>query len=166
MNRARSPRWSWAIASVLAGAAMGAFIKILDTWTSNAANIFSQLSVWVLICVAIVAMSGTVRHAALNVFLFCAGMVFSYYLFAELTGASYSVAFAVGWAAFSMATPLFACVVWYARGEGIAAKVVGVLIIAATLLATIVLFDKVRVWDIALLIPTTMLLLAGKGHRD
>ena len=153
------------IAFALAGVASGIAIKALDKWASNAANIFSHLSVWVLICVAIVAVSATLRRAALNVFLFCAGMLVSYYLFAEFTGAAYSVSFAVGWAAFSLLTPLFSCVVWYARGEGAGPKIVGALVIAATLLATVVLFDKVRIWDLVFAIPTAVLLFADRRRR-
>lgn len=103
------------LAFAAAGLATGAAIKVLDVSTSNAANVFSQLTVWVLVCTAIAVLSESPRHASLNVFLFCAGMLSAYYLAAEALGASYSLAFAMGWLALSLLSPLFARLVWAAR---------------------------------------------------
>lgn len=94
-GRLRGNRRTLAFAA--AGLATGAAIKVLDVSTSNAANVFSQLTVWVLVCAAIAVLSESPpRHASLSVFLFCAGMLSTYYLAAEALGAPYSLAFAMG----------------------------------------------------------------------
>lgn len=113
-DRLRGNRHTLAFAA--AGLAAGAAIKVLDVSTSNAANVFSQLTVWVLVCTAIAVLSESPpRRASLNVFLFCAGMLSTYYLAAEVLGTPYSLAFAMGWLALSLLSPLFAHLVWAAR---------------------------------------------------
>lgn len=54
-GRLRGNRRTLAFAA--AGLATGAAIKVLDVSTSNAANVFSQLTVWVLVCAAIAVLS-------------------------------------------------------------------------------------------------------------
>lgn len=74
---------------------------------------------------------GNPRHASLSVFLFCAGMLSTYYLAAEALGAPYSLAFAMGWLAFSLLSTLFAHLVWVARAPGALSRLVGAGVVAA-----------------------------------
>ena len=136
-----------------AGLVTGAAIKLLDIYTTNLGNIFSRLSVWILICSAIAGHSATPKRAAVNVFLFCAGMLATYYLTAEWTRSPYSFSFIYGWAAFSLCSPVFAFFTWYARGTGIPAKLLTAGIIVALLIAAAVLFDGIKAsdWIIAIL---------------
>lgn len=68
-------------------------VRLLDMYTTNLGNVFSELSVWILLCTAIAVFSPNPRLAAAKVFLFCAGMLATYYLTAELTGGVYSMSF-------------------------------------------------------------------------
>ena len=63
---------------------MGA--KLLDLRTNVLGDIFSQMSVWILIGTALAVYSVSPKQAAINVFLYCAGMLITYYLTAALTG--------------------------------------------------------------------------------
>ena len=69
----------------LFGAALGVASKLLDIYTSNLGNIFSQMSIWILLGTLIAIFSKTKGKAALNVFVFCIGMLITYYITAELT---------------------------------------------------------------------------------
>lgn len=158
-DRLRGNRRTLAFAA--AGLATGAAIKVLDVSTSNAANVFSQLTVWVLVCTAIAVLSESPRHASLNVFLFCAGMLSTYYLAAEALGAPYSLAFAMGWLALSLLSPLFAHLVWAARAPGTLSRLVGAGVVAAALAATVILFDRIRAWDVIACAATAALLFGG-----
>lgn len=144
-----------------AGLATAAAVKMLDVSTSNAANVFSQLTVWVLVCTAIAVLSESPRHASLNVFLFCAGMLSTYYLAAEALGAPYSLAFAMGWLALSLLSPLFAHLVWAAKAPGALSRLVGAGVVAAALAATVILFDRIRAWDVIACAATAALLFGG-----
>ena len=62
------------------GAFLGVLSKMLDIYTTNLGNIFSELSIWILFGVFIVYFSKTRKEAMIIVFLFCVGMLFSYYL--------------------------------------------------------------------------------------
>lgn len=141
------------------GLLTGIIIKMLDLYTTNLGNIFSQLSVWILLCSVIAVYSSTSKRAAVNVFLFCVGMLITYYLTAELTGSPYSLVFVYGWAVFSLCSPLFAFFTWYAKGKSIISKLLTIGIIVVMLIAAVVLFDKIRISDIIIAILTAVVLL-------
>jgi len=142
-----------------AGLASGVIIKLLDIYTSNLGNLFSRMSVWIFLCVLISAYSSTPKRAAVNVFVFCAGMLLTYYLTAELTQSPYSFAFIVGWTVFSLFSPLMAYLTWFARGQGVFAWILTVGIVVVMLIIAVVLFDKIRITDVALAAVTVIALL-------
>ena len=88
------------------GGAFGVLSKILDIYTQNLGNIFSQMSIWILLGSLIAIFSKTKGKAALNVFVFCIGMLITYYITAELTNSVYGMTFIYGWAAFSVCSPV------------------------------------------------------------
>ena len=63
-----------------AGVLLGVVAKLLDIYTSNLGNIFSQMSVWIFLCTVVSVLSSTPLRAAVNVFLFCIGMLWSLFL--------------------------------------------------------------------------------------
>ena len=71
------------------GLITGALIKLLDIYTTNLGNIFSQVSVWIFICTLISVYSNSALRAAVNVFGFCMGMLLTYYITAEMTARVY-----------------------------------------------------------------------------
>lgn len=129
------------------GALLGVLSKLLDIYAQNLGNIFSQLSIWILLGVGISVFSETMKRAAVNVFLFCIGMLITYYLTAELTGSVYSGTFIYGWTAFSLLSPAFACLAWLTKRPGVFSGVISAGILAVTLAASIVLFDGPRIYD-------------------
>ncbi len=156
LNRIRKPRKKIPFSKAIlytslilcAGLITGVVIKLLDIFTTNLGNIFSQVSVWIFLCSLISIYSSTAKRAAANVFCFCVGMLFAYYVTAELTNSVYSPVFIYGWTIFALASPVLGFCTWYAKGKGIIPKIISVGILAVMLAAAIVLFDKIRITDI------------------
>lgn len=96
------------VVMLLVGAVLGIVSKLLDIHTQNLGNIFSQMSIWILLGTLIAIFSKTKDKAALNVFVFCIGMLITYYVTAELTNSVYGMTFIYGWVAFSICSPVFA----------------------------------------------------------
>ena len=141
-----------------AGVLFGVTAKLLDIYTSDLGNIFSQMSVWIFLCTVISVLSSTPLRAAVNVFSFCIGMLPAYYLTAELTASVYSMMFVHGWTVFALLTPAFAFCAWYARGKRLISKIVSTVIIFIMLVAAAVLFDKIRISDIIFAVLTGIVL--------
>lgn len=152
-------KFIYSVGITVVGLIAGIVIKLLDIYTTNLGNIFSQLSVWILICSAIAIYSSTSKRAAVNVFLFCVGMLGTYYLTAELTGSPYSFTFVCGWAVFSLFSPAFAFFTWYAKGKSIVSRLLSLGIIIVMLIAAIVLFDRIRISDLIIAVLTAVVLL-------
>lgn len=130
------------------GLIVGVVIKLFDIYTTNLGNIFSQVSVWIFLCTLISIYSNTAMRAAVNVFGFCVGMLLTYYITAEMTASVYSLTFVYGWAIFALFSPLMGFGVWFAKGQNWISKMISIGIIIVMLVASIVLFDKIRIADI------------------
>ena len=63
---------------LLIGLLSGVVSRLLDLYTTNLGNIFSQLAIWILFGVLIAIYSSTKRAAVFNVFPFCVGMLLTY----------------------------------------------------------------------------------------
>ena len=142
-----------------AGSLLGVAAKLLDIYTSNLGNIFSQMSVWIFLCTVISVLSSTPLRAAVNVFSFCMGMLPAYYLTAELTSNVYSMSFIYGWTVFALLTPVLAFCTWYAKGKRLISRIVSAGIILVMLVAAAVLFGKIRISDILFAVLTGIVLL-------
>lgn len=141
-----------------AGLAIGFVIKLLDLYTVWLGDLFSQTSVWFFLCTLIAVHSATAKRAAVNVFCFCAGMLLTYYITAELTQSSYSLTFVYGWAIFSLFSPLMGFCVWYAKGKSPISKLLSATVILVMLAAAFVLFDKIRIADLIFAVFTGVVL--------
>ena len=99
------------------GLVTGFLVKMLDIhcytqhFGVSLSDIFSQAGVWVVIGVAISLYSRDNRTAMANIFLFCAGMLLTYYITAEVTNSIYGWSFIKAWAAFACLSPLMAYLV-------------------------------------------------------
>jgi len=149
----------------IVGLILGVSVKLLDIHTNNLGNIFSQISVWILFGSIIAVYSSTPKRASVNVFLFCIGMLATYYLTAELTGSTYSWTFIYGWSVFSLCSPIFAYITWYAKGRGWIADLLAIGIILVMLTISNMLFDKIRLSDIIITILTAVVLFTGNPLR-
>ena len=135
-------------AALVIGLAAGAAARLLDIRTEFLGNLFSRLPVWILICTALSVYSASPAYAAAKVFCFCAGMLCTYYLTAELTHGVYGMSFVCGWCAVTLLSPLAAAAAWYAGGQGPAARIIGAGIISVMLLSAWLLSDRIRFSDL------------------
>ena len=149
----------------LLGAVLGVVSKLLDIYTQNLGNIFSQMSVWILLGTLIAIFSKTKGKAAMNVFVFCIGMLITYYITAKLTNSVYSMAFIYGWVAFSLCSPVFAVLTWMTKEKGALPKILSVGILLVTLLISIVLFSGPRIYDIVIMLVLAYFLFVHKVKR-
>ena len=147
------------------GAVMGIVAKLLDIHTSNLGNVFSQMSIWILIGTMIAIFSKTRGQAALNVFLFCVGMLITYYITAELTNSVYGMTFIYGWVAFSVCSPVFAWFTWMAKEKDLLGKIISLGVLVVTLTISMVVFDGPRVYDVVIMLVLAYFLLIRKINR-
>lgn len=136
------------ISMCLSGLILGIVSRLLDVYTQNLGNMFSQMAIWILLGVLISIYSETKKKAALNVLLFCLGMLLSYYLAAILTDGVYGSSFIIGWTAFALCSPVLAYFAWMTKEQGAFPRLIGVAIVLVSLLSSIVLFGRLRVYDI------------------
>ena len=119
---------------LLAGIVLGLLAKYLDTVPSTAldiGNFLSRFAFWLLAALCIAVYSNSAVRAALNVFLFFAGMVAAYYLYSYYAAGFYPKSYAMIWVGATVASPLLAFVCWYAKGKGKVAFALSALILAA-----------------------------------
>ncbi len=147
------------------GAVLGVVSKLLDIHTSNLGNIFSQMSIWILLGTLIAIFSKTKGKAALNVFVFCIGMLITYYITSELTNSVYGITFIYGWAAFSVCSPVFAVLTWMTKEKGVLGKIISSGILVVTLAVSMVVFDGPRVYDIVIMLVLAYFLFIHKIKR-
>lgn len=147
------------------GAFMGLLSRLLDLYTRNLGNVFSELSIWILFGVLISIFSESKKRAMLHVFLFCVGMLIAYYLTAKVTNGVYSVTFITGWSIFSLCSPVFAYFTWMTKEKGLIPQIISAGILVVTLLASVILFDGPGISDIILLILLSCFLFVKKIDR-
>lgn len=147
------------------GLLLGVIIKFLDIYTQNLGNIFSQMSVWILLGVLISVLSETKKKAMLNIFPFCAAMLAAYYFTAEITDSYYSKTFVIGWAVFTLLCPIFAWFTWLTKEKGTFPKIISAGIIAFTLAASILMFHGPRIYDYVIIAVLVYVLFFMKIKR-
>lgn len=89
------------------------FLEILDL-----RNFFSRLGVWIFLAVLIAVYSKSPFRASLDVFLFFAGMVSSYYIYTIYIAGFFPKSYMMIWIIMTMLSPLLAFICWYAKGKG------------------------------------------------
>ena len=129
------------------GLAIGAIARMLDIYTQNLGEIFSQMAVWILLGALISVYSPSPKRAAVNVLLFCLGMLATYYVTAALTHGVYSRTSIIGWTVFALCTPVMAALVWYTKEPGWPGRVIAAGVVAAAALSSVVLFGGFRIYD-------------------
>lgn len=154
------------VVMLLLGLVAGVLTRLADIYTQVLCSVFSELSVWILIGVVIVIFCDSRKRACLDVFLFCVGMLITYYIVAEYTQGVWGWDFVYGWAAFTLLTPVFAWFTWIAKGSSIWGKLVSAGIIAVTLASSIILFGGPKFYDIIIVIILVFLLFKKKKSRS
>lgn len=129
------------------GLILGVISRLLDIYTQNLGEIFSQMAIWILLGTLISIYSKTKKMAMMNIFPFCIGMLITYYIVAIITHGVYSRSFIIGWTIFALCSPIFAFFTWMAKEKGIIPKIISIGIIIVCVLSSIILFDKLRIYD-------------------
>lgn len=142
MKKILRPHWMFCI-----GLLLGVISRIFDIYTQNLGNIFSQMAIWILFGTLISIYSKTKKMAMMNIFPFCIGMLITYYIVAIITHGVYSRSFIIGWTIFALCSPIFAFFTWMAKEKGIIPKIISIGIIIVCVLSSIILFDKLRIYD-------------------
>ena len=129
---------------LLLGIALGTFSKYLDNTAVNElpgifetldiTNFLNRFSFWMAAALGIAVFSRTPVRAAVNVFVFFAGMVASYYLYSYFIAGFFPYSYAMIWIVLTFVSPVLAVPCWYAKGRDTMALILSVLILA-------VLFD-------------------------
>ncbi|MGN1317214.1 MAG: hypothetical protein ACI4VW_09185 [Acutalibacteraceae bacterium] len=130
------------------GLILGVVSRSFDIYTQNLGNIFSQMAIWILLGVLISIYSSSKKQAMINIFPFCMGMLITYYFVAFVAEGVYSAVFIAGWTIFALFSPLMAYFTWMTKEKGVFPKIISVGIILVSLLSSIVLFDRIRFYDI------------------
>ena len=142
MKKILKPHWMFCIGLIL-----GVISRLLDIYTQNLGEIFSQMAIWILLGTLISIYSKTKKMAMMNIFPFCIGMLITYYIVAIITHGVYSRSFIIGCTIFALCSPIFAFFTWMAKEKGIIPKIISIGIIIVCVLSSIILFDKLRIYD-------------------
>lgn len=100
-------------------------IEVLDL-----GNVFSEFGVWLLLALAISIFSRTPARAALNTFLFFAGMCAAYHIYTILFSGFAPNQYMMIWYAITLVSPVLAVICWYGKGDSAVSIVIDVLIVA------------------------------------
>lgn len=158
---AKGKMWRGPLLVLLLGMALGVAAKWLDFHSDLWGTLFSGISVWVLLASVVALYSQTPRRAALHAALLLGGMVAAYYASAEAMGGVWSQTFLVGWGLAALASPIPGYLVWFARERSVRGAVLRIGVLGFQLVATVVLFEKLRVSDGIIILLTAVLLRRG-----
>lgn len=136
------------VMTLAAGLALGAVSRLLDIFTQNLGNIFSQMAVWILLGTLIAIYSETARKAMANILPFSLGVLVTYYTAAVITEGIYSGFTIRAWTVFAFCTPALGFTAWHAKEPGPAAKAIGACIVLAAFITSVVIYDGPRIYDL------------------
>ncbi|MGN1371329.1 MAG: hypothetical protein ACI4XM_03545 [Candidatus Coprovivens sp.] len=105
------------------------------------------MAIWILFGVLISIYSPSKKKAMLNILTFCIGMLITYYFVAFSTNGIYSNIFIIGWTIFALCSPIMAYFTWMTKSKGILPKIISIGIITVSFLTSIILFDRLRIYD-------------------
>ena len=123
------------------------------------------MGVWVVIGVAISLYSPDNPRAMVNIFLFCAGMLLTYYVTAEVTGSIYGWSFIKAWAAFACLSPLMAFLVRLTLRPGALALVLKLGVFAGYVGMNLLLGSFLHYYDLPLLAVLAYLLFWKRWNK-
>lgn len=135
-------------AMFIIGLCAGVLSRLLDIYTQNLGEIFSQMAVWILFGTLISIYSHTPKRAAGNTLAFCLGMLITYYTVAALSHGVYDKSFIIGWTLFALCSPVLAYVTWMTKQKGILPKIISIGIVGVSVLSSVLLFDRFRIYDL------------------
>ena len=134
------------VSMFIIGIILGVISRLFDMYTQNLGNILSEMAIWILFGVLISIYSSSKKKAMLNIFLFCIGMLLAYYFVAIITNGVYNKTIIIGWTIFALFSPILAYFTWMTKEKGVFPKLISISIIIVSILSSIVLFDKLRIY--------------------
>lgn len=144
------------------GLLFGIIIRLFDIYTQVLGNIFSSISVFILIGVLIVLKSKTRKDAMLNVFLFFIAMLITYYLTAMITHGVYGKSYIIGWGIVAFLSPILAYFTYFIKDKTMLSKIIKIGIILVTIVSSIKLFDKLYFYDYLVILTLIYILYVKK----
>ncbi len=146
----------------------GFLVKLMDVYCYtqhfgvSLSDIFSQGGVWVVIGIGISLYSRSTKFAMVNIFLFSAGMLATYYPTAQLTNSVYGWNFIKGWAVFACLSPLMAYLARLTMWPGLLALVLKLGVFAGYLGLNLLLGYFLHYYDLPFLLILVYLLFLKK----
>ena len=135
------------VSMFIIGIILGVISRLFDMYTQNLGNILSEMAIWILFGVLISIYSSSKKKAMLNIFLFCIGMLLAYYFVAIITNGVYNKTIIIGWTIFALFSPILAYFTWMTKEKGVFSKLISIFIVIVSILSSIILFDKLRIYD-------------------
>lgn len=75
-------------------------------------------------------------------------MLMTYYFAAFVTKGVYSVAFIAAWTVFALLSPIMAYFTWMTKEKGVFPKIISTGVVLVSFLSSVLLFDRIRIYDI------------------
>lgn len=135
------------ISLFIIGLLLGILSRLLDIYTQNLGNIFSQMAIWILFGVLISIYSHTKKQAMINILPFCLGMLGTYYSVAYFNQGVYSKTFIMAWTLFALCSPILAYFTWMTKEKGLLSYIIRIGIVLISILSSLILFDGLRIYD-------------------
>ena len=125
------------------GVVLGIIAKFLDNlaldstiWWHNIVEslnlgvVLSEFAIWLLMALIISVFSYTPLKAAVNTFLFFAGMCVAYHVYTLIFSGFDPTGYMMIWYAITIVSPVLAVICWYGKGKGVVSIVIDCLILA------------------------------------
>lgn len=157
---------------LLCGISLGIISKFLDMTAVNGLPsflqtldlgiFFSRLGVWIFLGTVIAVYSKSPLRAGLNVFLFFAGMVASYYVYTVAVAGFFPKSYMMIWVFLTFLSPIMAGICWYAKGDSIVSIIISSVILMVMASQTFVFgfwyWDLINPLELLLWIATILVL--------
>ena len=135
---------------------------MFDIYTEVLGNVFSSISVYILIGVLITLNSKNKWYAMINVFVFLISMLITYYLTAYITHRVYGKRFIIGWTVFAFLSPIMAYFVYLTKSKNLFANIIKIGILIVAVVFPIILFDKLYFYDYLVILALIYILYIKK----
>lgn len=151
------------------GLMLGVGIRVLDlnpNFVSNWGKVFSQVSIWILLCTLIAIYSPTPKDAMYNVFPFCVNMLVAYYIYDDLVAQQSSTYAYLWWSAIAVLAPILAYITWFSKERGLVPRIIRWSILIISMLSSIIIFDGYEYWDTIINTILAYFLFFQKTNRE